>query len=99
MDKNLLEKTDTEKTIELTKANGMIKVDLTVKGVLITSVIQTMLGALMVNYTDQSGPFKLLIPFGLMMMCLGIAGTLIYSADLMKVDKRDKMIRALKGKR
>lgn len=83
-------KTETERLIEDTQLASLVKQPLTVRSILLTSLIQAVIGAVLVNLVEFSGDFRWLARLGLMLMLLGVAGTLMYSADLMKIERRDQ---------
>lgn len=82
-------KTETERLIEGTQKAGLVKQPVTVRSILIASLIQAAIGAILANTVDFSGDFRWVGLLGLILMFLGVAGTLMYSADLMKIDRRN----------
>lgn len=84
------QKTETERLIEDTQMASLVKQPLTVRSILLTALIQAVIGAVLVNTVDFNGDFRWLALLGLILMLFGVAGTLMYSADLMKMDRRNR---------
>lgn len=83
-------KTETERLIEDAQKSGLAKQPMSVRSLLITSLIQTAIGTLLMNVFDSPSDLRWLGHLGLTLMILGVAGTLMYSADLMKIERRNK---------
>lgn len=87
------QQTETEQLIAQAQKTGLVQAPLTVRGVLITSVLQATLGTVLFNQADWNGSSQWVAILGLILMFLGVAGTLMYSSDLMKVDRRNRALR------
>lgn len=87
------QQTETEQLIAQARKSGLVQAPLTVRGVLITAVLQAALGTVLFNQADWNGSSRWVAILGLILMVLGVAGTLMYSSDLMKVDRRNRALR------
>ncbi|MBS3912781.1 MAG: hypothetical protein KGZ70_13440 [Hydrogenophaga sp.] len=92
---HLHEKTETERLLENFNQDHFPQVPLTHKGVIVSSVVQALIGTMLVSYVAPKGVISsIAFLVGLILMFLGTCGTLMASKDLMKRDQREKALAA-----